>query len=218
MNVPKIDPCLYLIVDPAQCTHHDPAAVAAAAVRGGVTLIQYRNKHAGARALIADLKLVQAAVRDSGVPVLVNDRVDVALAANAQGVHLGQDDMPADIARRLLGANAVIGATIRSGKEADSTALEVVDYVGIGGVFATASKQQLNAPIGVDGFADLAARIRRRRPELALVAISGITAATAPQLMAAGAGGIAVISSICSDRDPQQAASRLRAAIDNATA
>lgn len=213
-----IDPRLYLIVDPTQCTHHDPAAVAAAAVKGGVTLIQYRNKQAATRDLIAGLKLVQAAVRGSGVPVLVNNRVDVALAGDAQGVHLGQHDMPVDIARRLLGANAVIGATIRSVAEAESTPLEFVDYVGIGGVFPTASKQQLNAPIGVAGFTDVAARIRRRRPDLALVAISGITAATAPQLLAAGANGIAVISSICGDRDPQQAAIRLRAGIDDATA
>ncbi len=213
-----IDPRLYLIVDPTQCTHHDPAAVAAAAVKGGVTLIQYRNKQAATRDLIAGLKLVQAAVRGSGVPVLVNNRVDVALAGDAQGVHLGQHDMPVDIARRLLGANAVIGATIRSLAEAESTPLEFVDYVGIGGVFPTASKQQLNAPIGVAGFTDVAARIRRRRPDLALVAISGITAATAPQLLAAGANGIAVISSICGDRDPQQAAIRLRAGIDDATA
>ena len=218
MSGRAIDPRLYLIVDPTQCTRDDPAAVAAAAVQGGVTLIQYRDKHAGTRDLIEGLQRVQAAVRDSGVPVLINDRVDVAFAADAQGVHLGQDDMPADIARRLLGANAVIGATIRSATEAESTPLEFVDYVGIGGVFPTDSKQPSNAPIGVDGFTDLAARIRRRRPDLALVAISGITAATAPQLMAAGASGVAVISSICSDRDPQQAASRLRAAIDNATA
>ena len=213
-----IDPRLYLIVDPTQCTPHATAAVAAAAVKGGVTLIQYRNKQAATRDLIAGLKLVQAAVRGSGVPVLVNNRVDVALAGDAQGVHLGQHDMPVDIARRLLGANAVIGATIRSLAEAESTPLEFVDYVGIGGVFPTASKQQLNAPIGVAGFTDVAARIRRRRPDLALVAISGITAATAPQLLAAGANGIAVISSICGDRDPQQAAIRLRAGIDDATA
>ena len=213
-----IDPRLYLIVDPTQCTPHATTAVAAAAVKGGVTLIQYRNKQAATRDLIAGLKLVQAAVRGSGVPVLVNNRVDVALAGDAQGVHLGQHDMPVDIARRLLGANAVIGATIRSLAEAESTPLEFVDYVGIGGVFPTASKQQLNAPIGVAGFTDVAARIRRRRPDLALVAISGITAATAPQLLAAGANGIAVISSICGDRDPQQAAIRLRAGIDDATA
>lgn len=218
MSGPTIDPRLYLIVDPAQCAHDDPAAVAAAAVQGGVTLIQYRDKQAGTRDLIEGLQRVQEAVRGSGVPVLVNDRVDVALAGGAQGVHLGQDDMPADIARRLLGANAVIGATIHSVAEAESTPLEVVDYVGIGGVFPTDSKQQSNAPIGVVGFTELAARIRRRRPDLALVAISGITATTAPQLMAAGANGIAVISAICGDREPQQAAIRMRAGIDDAIA
>jgi thiamine-phosphate pyrophosphorylase len=148
------------------------------------------------------------------VPFLVNDRVDVAMAAGADGVHLGQDDMAIEDARKLLGANAIIGLSVKSVDEAEAAHLDLVDYIGSGGVYATSSKQQKNAPIGPAGLARIIAVLRRRAPDLPICGIAGIEASNAGEVIAAGADGVAVISALSRVPDPETAARQLREIVD----
>jgi len=214
--VKRLDLRLYALVDPAQSGGHEPVALARAAAAGGAGLVQLRDKTGTTRAMVARAKAVVAALEGSGVPVLINDRVDVALAAGAAGVHLGQEDMPPDIARRLLGKRAIIGITVRSEEEAENAAVDVADYVGVGGVFSTVSKDNPTAPIGLAGLGRLAGLLRARRADILLVAIAGIDAGNAADIVAAGADGVAVISALAKARDPEAAAREMRAIVDAA--
>jgi thiamine-phosphate pyrophosphorylase len=147
--------------------------------------------------------------------LIVNDRVDVALAAGADGVHIGQDDMdPAD-ARRLLGPRAIIGLSVKTPEQARTAPLEHLSYVAVGGVFPTTSKNN-PPPIGVDGLREIVAAVRARLPGFPVGAIAGITEANAAEVIAAGADGIAVISALSFAPDPAQAAGKLRGIIDAA--
>jgi thiamine-phosphate pyrophosphorylase len=145
---------------------------------------------------------------------VVNDRVDVALAAGADGVHVGQDDMAVADARRLLGPDAIIGLSIKTTAQAEHAPVESLDYVGIGGVFATSSKNNPDPPIGVAGLARIASVFRQRAPELPLCAIAGIDRGNAGSTIAAGADGVAVISALSLAPDPTAAARDLRGIVD----
>jgi thiamine-phosphate pyrophosphorylase len=159
-------------------------------------------------------RAIKAALVGLRVPFVVNDRVDVALAAGADGVHVGPDDMaPAD-ARTLLGPGSIIGLSVKTVEEAATAPVELIDYAGIGGIYATLSKQQKNAPIGTDGFARIAAVLRGRAPDLPLCGIAGIDAGNAAPVIGAGADGIAVISALSLVPDPAAAARRLREIVD----
>jgi thiamine-phosphate pyrophosphorylase len=192
--------------------------VATAAVRGGATLVQLRNKRSETRELVEQARAIKRAVAQSNAPLLVNDRVDVALAAEADGVHLGRDDLDPVTARRLLGAKAIIGATVRGEQDVASLAPDAIDYVCIGGVFATASKDNPDPPIGLQGMAHLARLVRERAPGLPIGAIAGIDESNAAAVMDAGAEGIAVVSAVTAATDPEAAARRLRAIVDAAKA
>lgn len=209
---------VYGILDPAVSGGRSPADLAQAAVAGGMTLLQYRDKTGSTRDIIEAVRAIRAAIAGSGVPLLVNDRVGVALAAGADGAHVGQDDMAPEDARRLLGPEAIIGLSVKTPAEAAAAPLDLLDYVCIGGVFATTSKDNPNPPVGVDGFAGLAAQIRVRAPGYPVGAIAGITAETAGSLIAAGADGVAVISEIFGKDDVEAAARKLREAVDAALA
>jgi thiamine-phosphate pyrophosphorylase len=193
------------------------ADLARAAVRGGCTLLQLRDKTADTRAMVARARVLATA--GFGVPVLVNDRVDVALAAGADGVHLGQEDMaPAD-ARRLLGPRAIVGLTLKSSAHADALYREPVDYGCVGGVYATASKDNPDPPLGPAGLNRVVFRARLARgPAFPIGAIAGIDAGNAPATVAAGADGVAVIAALFLSEDVEAEARRLRAAVDGALA
>ena len=206
---PSLDPRLYLVLDPTQC--RDPVEVARAAVAGGATLVQLRHKHADTCEL---LDLARALVTALPVPLLINDRVDVALATNAAGVHVGQRDMPAGEARRLLGEQAIIGLTVRSLAETRAALEAPVDYLSIGGVHATRSKQNPDPPIGLDGLREIVERLRGHGCELPLTAISGIQAGQIPAVLACGVQGVALVSALCAAADPQSAARDLRGIVD----
>lgn len=215
MNTPfrrLVDLRLYLVLGPDDCAGRDPAEIAAAAVDGGVTLVQLRAKTTPTRELLYHAQALREVLAERDVPLLINDRVDIALAAGADGVHLGQDDMPVGAARRLLGPEAVIGLTVRTPAEAETAVLELVDYLSIGGVFATRSKHNPDPPIGLRGLAGIVASLRRRS-DLPLCAIAGIDAGNAAAVLGAGVDGIAVISAIGAAADPAQAARELRALI-----
>ena len=178
---------------------------AAAAVEGGATMVQLRLKEESARSLVEIARLVRTMI--PGVPLLINDRADVALASGADGVHVGVDDLSPALLRRIAPAGFIIGASVGSDDEVERA--EGADYVGIGPVYATGSKPDAGAAIGPARFSELA-----RRCGVPAVAIGGISAETVPGVVAAGADGIAVISALFGAPDPTLAARVLRAALD----
>jgi thiamine-phosphate pyrophosphorylase len=180
-------------------------ARAAAAVRGGATMIQVRLKDESARTIVEVTRRIVASV---SVPVIVNDRADVAIAAGAAGVHVGADDLPVATVRGIGGRSFIIGASVGSDDEA--VAADGADYAGIGPVYVTGTKPDAGDAIGTDGFTRLASRV----PHPA-VGIGGITATNAAHVMKAGAAGVAVIASVMSAPDPESAARAIRAAIDS---
>lgn len=210
----SVDLSLYALVDPDTAGGHRLDDLAQKVVAGGATLVQLRDKTGTTRRLIEESRAILTALAGSGVPFLVNDRVDVALAAGAQGVHIGWDDMEAADARRLLGPAAIIGLSINSEARARTAPLEHLDYVAIGGVFATTSKDNPNPAMGVAGVAALAAIIRARTPGMPVGAIAGIDETNAGDVIAAGLDGVAVISALSKRPDPKAAAATLRAVID----
>ena len=214
----RLDLRLNAIVDPERAGGHQLADLAARCARGGATLVQLRDKRSETRALIDEARAIKRALAPFATPFVVNDRVDVAMASGADGVHLGQDDMAVEDARRLLGANAIIGLSIKSVEEADAARLDLVDYVGSGGVYATSSKQQKNAPIGPAGLARVIAALRRRAPALPVCGIAGIDASNAAEVIAAGADGVAVISALSLVPSPETAARQLRDIVDGVLA
>lgn len=196
-----IDWSLYLVADAGYAEGRDLPALVEAAVRGGATVVQLRAKDLPARAFAALAVETARRLAPTGVPLLVNDRVDIALACGAAGVHLGQDDLAVPDARRMLGPGAVIGVSVNTPEEARRAAAEGADYVGAGPAFATSTKDTPLAVLGPDGIARI-----RRTVGIPVVAIGGITAANAASLAAAGADGVAVVSAILGTPDPEAAA------------
>jgi thiamine-phosphate pyrophosphorylase len=210
------DLSLYVLVDPARAGGRPLDQIAAAAARGGTTLIQLRDKTGETRALVEQAIAIKRALAGSRVPLIVNDRVDVALAASADGVHLGRDDLDAVTARRLMGPKAIIGATVRVDADVAALTPGSVDYVCVGGVFATTSKDNPDPPIGVSGLAHLVRLARERIPGIPVGAIAGIDEGNAAEVIKAGADGIAVVSAVTAAEDPENAARKLRAIVDAA--
>jgi thiamine-phosphate diphosphorylase len=213
-----VDLRLYGIVDPMRALGRDLVPLARAAVAGGCTLIQYRDKHADTRAFVERARALTAALEGTRVPLLINDRVDVALAAEADGVHVGQDDMHAADARHLLGSRAIIGVTIKTPAQADELYRLPVDYACIGGIFATESKLNPEPPVGLEGFSRIAFRARLAGGQIPVGAIAGIDQTNAASVIAMGADGVAVISAIFGADNVEAAARRLRATIDGTLA
>jgi thiamine-phosphate pyrophosphorylase len=210
-----VDLRLYALLDPAQRGRRDLSELARL-IGGAATLVQLRDKHGTTRAMIEEARSIKAALPH--VPLLVNDRVDVALAAEADGVHVGWDDMEANEARLLLGKSAIIGLSLKTVAQANAAPLEHLDYVAIGGVFATRSKDNPDAPVGLAGLREIAAVVRKRAPRMPITAIAGIDASNAADVIAAGADGVAVISALSLAPDPKAAAQELRGIVDRALA
>jgi thiamine-phosphate pyrophosphorylase len=213
-----VDLRLYALVDPQQAGGHDPAKLAGMLAQGGATLIQLRDKTGATRTMVERARALKAALMPFRVPLVINDRVDVALAAAADGVHVGPDDMSVEDARRLLGPDAIVGLSIKTVAQAEAAPIDLIDYVGIGGVYATTSKDNPNPPIGVDGLGRIVEVFRRRKPGFPSCAIAGITIANAGAAIAAGADGVAVISALSRAPDPSAAAREMRAVVDVALA
>jgi thiamine-phosphate pyrophosphorylase len=209
-----LDLRLNAIVDPQRAGGRDLVELARLVSQGGATLVQLRDKSSGTLPMIETARAIKAVLAPFGVPLVINDRVDVALAARADGVHVGPDDMAPEDARALLGPNAIIGVSIKSLAAAEAIPVGLVDYAGVGGVYATLSKAQDNPPIGPEGLALVTAALRRRVPELPVVGIAGIDAGNAAAVIAAGADGVAVISALSLASDPAAAARALREVVD----
>ena len=209
-----VDLRLNAIVDPERAGGRDLADLARLCAEGGATLIQLRDKVSETRAMVESARAIKTALAPLGVPFVVNDRVDVALAAKADGAHLGPDDMAIEDARALLGSNSIIGLSIKSVQEAAAAPVGLIDYVGSGGVYVTLSKQQKNLPIGPEGLARIIVALRRRAPQLPVCGIAGIDAGNAARVIDAGADGVAVISALSLSPDPAAAARILRGVVD----
>jgi thiamine-phosphate pyrophosphorylase len=211
----SVDLRLYALVDPDRSGGHGLADLSRRLVQGGATLVQLRDKTGSTRRMIEEARAIKQALAGSFVPLLINDRVDVALAAGADGVHVGWDDMPVADARRLLGREAIIGLSIKTRAQIEAAPLELLDYVCIGGVFETSSKDNREPPVRPQGFAALASHVRARAPHMPVGAIAGIDETNAAEVIAAGADGVAVISALSLAPDPAQAAARLRTIVDD---
>ena len=200
-----VDYRLYLVTDRALSRGRKTAAIVREAVAGGVTCVQLREKNGGTREFLEEARAVQAALRGTGVPLIVNDRVDVALAIGADGVHLGQRDMPIADARRLGPPGWIIGVSAESAEDAIRAERDGADYVGASPVFATPTKTDHAEPLGLDGLRRMRAAVK-----LPLVAIGGIHPGNAREVILAGADGLAVVSAIVAADDPRAAAEILR--------
>ena len=213
-----VDLRLYAIVDPEHTGGKPLAELARQVAEGGATLVQLRDKLSDTRPFIENARVVQAALKPYGVPLLINDRVDVAMVVGAEGVHVGQTDMAAADARRLLGPKAIIGLSLKSHEHIASAPLELLDYVAIGGAYATTSKETTTRPVGLDGFKARVDAMRARAQNMPIVAIAGIDAGNAAPLIAAGVDGVSVISALSKPVDSAAAARELRGVVDTALA
>jgi thiamine-phosphate pyrophosphorylase len=213
---PPLDLRLYGVLDPARTRGRDPVALVAEAAKGGITLLQLRDKTSATRDLVALARAVRDALAPHAVPLLINDRIDVALAAGAAGVHVGLTDMAPDDARRLLGPDAILGITVHYAHEAATVPPGLADYAGLGPVYATASKDPGDPPLGPEGLARLIEGVHAHQPGLPVCGIAGIDHQNAEAVIAAGADGVAVISDIFMADDVEAAARRLRTVVDAA--
>ncbi len=204
---------LYVITDAKLSRGRSNREVVAAAIRGGATIVQYRAKDVSTRQMIEEALELRDLCHAHGVPLIVNDRVDVALAIDADGAHVGQDDMPAAFARRLLGPGKILGVSAENVAEARAAMAEGANYLGVGAVFPTGSKADAGEPIGLQGLMWVA-----RVSTIPFVGIAGINLANAASVIRAGAAGVAVISAVVSADDVEAAARELKSIVEKANA
>ncbi len=202
---------LCVLTDSRHARGRSHIEIAMAAVRGGATVVQLRMKDEPAREAVAAARAIAALCRAAGVAFLVNDRVDVALAAGADGAHVGQDDLPAADARALLGPDRLLGVSAATEDEARAAWRDGADYLGVGAVYGTSTKADAGPPVGLD-------RIRAicRAVPVPVVGIGGITAENAAEVIRAGAAGVAVVTAVTLAEDMVEATRRLREQVDAA--
>lgn len=200
-----LDLSLYLVTDRSLSLGRKLEWMVEEAVKGGVTVVQLREKDCTTREFIELACALKQKLCSYNVPLLINDRVDVALAADADGVHIGQSDMPYAMARKLLGSEKIIGLSVENLEQVYEANKLDVDYIGISPVFSTNTKTDTATPFGIEGIKQVMAVSKHPA-----VAIGGINSENATAIMQAGANGIAVVSAICSANDPYQAALQLK--------
>jgi len=204
----SFDLSLYLVLDPDLCRTHSMVETTMAAIAGGATIVQLRDKKAGTEGLIRIGRELIEAMAGTGVPLIINDDIEAAIAIGADGLHVGQDDLPSQMARERLGRDKIIGLSIEDETVARKVDPGIVDYVGIGPVFATSTKPDHKPAIGFDGLADLV-----KIAGLPSVAIGGLKKNHVEPVFGAGANGIAVVSAICGQPDPEGATRAIADAI-----
>jgi len=185
------------------------AELARLAIRGGADTIQFRQKHGGIQNKLVEARKVAAVCADASVPLIVDDRIDLTQAVNADGVHLGQQDFPVDAARSILGSGSTVGATATTEDQVVKAHGMGADYIGFGPVFPTTSKRNPKSVKGPEGLADACASV-----PIPVIAIGGITHDRVRSALEAGAHGVAVLSAVATANAPEQATARFRASID----
>lgn len=201
---------LYLVTDSLLAGDRDVVDIVMEAVKGGVTMVQLREKNLDTRSFIRRASLLNSLLLPHGVPLVINDRVDVALATDAAGVHVGQSDMPCEMVRRLLGPGKIIGLSVESHKDVSEANSLDIDYIAVSPVFATDTKTDTASPFGLDGLS-----LAVRSSVHPVVGIGGMNISTASDVMRTGAAGIAVVSAIMSAESPAAAASQMLEKLGN---
>lgn len=204
MNKQEIDYSLYLVTDRSLTLGRDLLFVIEEAILGGVTVVQLREKNCSSREFYDIALEVATLTKKHGIPLIINDRMDIALAVKAEGLHIGQSDLPYAIAREIMGSDAIIGLSVETVQDAiDAESLDV-DYLGISPVFSTTTKTDTAQPLGYEGIRKIKSISSHK-----LVAIGGVNLANTANMINAGADGIAVVSAICSADSPKQASQLL---------
>ena len=200
-----LDYSLYLVTDRSLSRGRTTLDVVRQAVAGGVTCVQLREKHCSTREFIDQARALQPLLKDKRIPLIINDRLDVALAVGADGIHLGQQDMALADARKIVGQTMVIGISAESVADAIRAEQQGADYIGVSPVFATPTKADTAEALGLEGIQKI-----RRAVAIPIVGIGGVNQRSASAVIGAGADGIAVVSAIVSADDPKQAAADLK--------
>lgn len=204
----KVDYSLYLVTDRGLSQNRSMEEIIEAAIAGGVTVVQLREKGMPEEEFIREAVRLRRITEKLGVPLIVNDSLRVAQACGADGIHLGQEDMSCSTARALLGADPIIGISVSNVDEALQAVADGADYLGVSPIFRTPTKTDTPPPVGIEGLRNIRSRI-----SLPLVAIGGISARNVAEILQAGADGIAVVSAIMAAPDPLAAAAELAAMI-----
>ena len=205
----RVDWSVYLVTDRPLCMGRDILDVVAEAVQGGVTTVQLREKECDVRDFVELARALRGLLAPWGIPLVINDRVDVALAAGADGVHVGQSDMTVADVRDLAGEDLLVGLSVETLEQALATEHLPVDYLGVGPIFDTPTKSDAAPALGFVGLK----RIRRLCPH-PLVAIGGINQDNTSEIIQAGAHGVAVVSAICSAHSPREATEQIKRAVE----
>jgi thiamine-phosphate pyrophosphorylase len=202
---------LYLVMDMQSYEGRTAEEIAREAIAGGVTMIQWREKSQPLRDVLDVSRRVRALCRELGIPFVVNDRVDIALLLDADGVHVGQDDLPAPEVRRLIGQDRFVGVSAGSWDEARWALEQEADYLGVGPIYGTPTKPDAGDAIGFE----LLGRLKAECPGIPRIGIGGINRTNAGLVTGAGADGIAVVSAITRSSNPQEAAAELKQLIEH---
>jgi len=202
---------LYLVTDRGLCGEKTLEEVVWQAVKGGVAYVQLREKDISTRLFVEEARKIKEILQPHKIPLIINDRLDVALACGADGVHIGQDDMPYDLARKIMGAQAIIGLSVETWEDVEESRKLDVDYLGVSPIFATPTKTDTKGAWGLAGLQKIKAFSRHP-----LVAIGGLNESNIQETVMAGADSIAVVSAICAAADPEAAARKLKGLIDQA--
>ncbi len=205
------DLSLYLVTDQGLSKGRTHAFIVEEAVKGGVTMVQLREKDISSREFYELAKSLMSILKPLNIPLIINDRLDIALAVDADGLHIGQSDLPYPIARKLMGKDKIIGLSVETIKQAQEANNLDVDYIGLSPVFSTHTKLDINTPLELSGIKEIASFTKHRT-----VAIGGVNNSNAARVIASGADGIAVVSAIVSQENPREAAFNLKALVKNA--
>lgn len=203
-----LDLSFYLVTDRTLSLGRSLTEVVERAVEGGVTVVQLREKNCSSREFLEQALALKRCLQPYHVPLIINDRLDIALACDAEGLHLGQSDLPYEVARQLFGRDKIIGLSVENLQDVEQANLLDVDYIGISPVFGTVTKSDIAPPLGLDGV-----RAISKLSVHPSVGIGGIHVGNAHDVMLAGADGICVVSAIMSAEDPKRTAQELKAQI-----
>ena len=204
MKKEDIDYSVYLVTDRRNKTDEEFLNIIEEAIKGGTTIVQLREKTASTKEFYELALRVKEITSRYGVPLLINDRIDIALAVDSEGVHIGQDDMPADIAREIIGEDKILGVSASTVEEAKKADIDSADYIGSGAVFPTATKDDADS-VSKEELKEIVDSI-----DIPVVAIGGITVENANTLKGSGIAGFSVVSAIMSAEDPKEASRKLK--------
>jgi thiamine-phosphate pyrophosphorylase len=205
MKLDNVDYSLYLVTDEGLSRGRSTLEIVTAAVHGGATVVQLREKDCSTREFIEQAQAIKKFLKDQSVPLIINDRVDVAQAVKADGVHLGQTDMPLGVAKKILGDSMIIGISAESLQDAIEAEKGGADYLGVSPIYTTPTKTDTAPPLGLEGLREI-----RKAVRIPLVGIGGLNRDNAGEVIRNGADGVAVVSAIVAADDPQMAADALK--------